>query len=212
MADCSSSPPDEGGAGTRSHPRHKFLSHLHRRRGAVVLRCGIGTKNSDNLLSKDQAPVEPRGPVYAPPKRRSLAVSFGMTNKGDANVHSTRTGGQGAAHQQQEDTDGTSITSSCESSKNAVVRVVPDQTAPPLGEISPRFRGLIVRDTWSEHAGNPDGEFTFRCSSTMQRTRMSTESAGFDLVGSILCGPSESPVSSISSHRYSGRRCVYSWS
>ena len=210
MANRSTSPSDEGEPSTRSASQHEFLSHLHARRSAGVRYHRAIATNGDNLLSKDHPPVEPRGRVDALPERRSLAITFGMAHRGDANVNNSKNGGPGAAHdEQQEEASGTTTRPSCESSKNAVARFQPTQTAPSLGGVPPRFRGSTVRDNWSEHAGNPDGEFTFRCSSTMQRTRASNDSPGFDLVGSILtCVPSESPVSSVSSHRYSGKRCV----
>ena len=204
MVNCSPSPSDEGGLGRRRSPHPEFLSHLHTGRASGRAR-NIGTNS--NMLPKDQAPVDPDR-VVSPPKRRSLAVSFGMTNPGDANMdNNSSVGGRGTAHHQHhEEASGTiSSTSSCASSKSAVARFLPDQASPPLGETS-RFRGSTVRDTWSERTGNPDGEFTFRCSSTMHKTRASTESAGFDLVGAVVCCTSESPVSSISSHRYSGKR------
>lgn len=208
MANCSPSPSEEGEPGSR-RPPPQFLSHLHTRRASGRDRT-IST-NSNNLISKDQAPVDP-GWVVPPPKRRSLAVSFGMTHPGDANMDNSSVGGRGTSRQQHEEASGASSTSSCASSKTAVARILPDQATSLLGRTS-RFRGsTVLRDTWSEHTGNPDGEFTFRCSSTMHKARAANESSGFDLVGAVICGTSESPVSSISSHRYSGKRCVYSWS
>lgn len=208
MTDYSTSPSsDEEEPGRRpSAPQHGFLSHLHTQtRRASTLRRSIGT-SSDHPLSEDQAHVEPRGQAVSPPKRRSLAVSFAMIDRDDANM-GTRTDGQGAAHQQHEEAGGVRSTSSCASSNIA------EQPTPVPGESS-RFRGSTIRDTWSEHADNPDncdGDFTFRCSSTIQKARVSNETSGFDLLGSVICGPCESPISSISSHRYSGKRCVCSW-
>lgn len=188
MTEGSPSPCDQEEPGRRrlSSHRHGFLSHLHAPR-ARVLYPAIDT-SSDNLVPKGQAPV---------------AVPCDMIHRG----------GQGAAHQPHEDASGTLSTMEHGArSKGAVAPISPGTTTRPLEEAS-RVRGpTAVGDASSKHAANTDGEFTFRCSSTLPITRVSYESPGFDLVGSVICGPSESPISSISSHRCSGRRCVFACS
>lgn len=153
----------------------------------------------------------------SPPRRRSLMVPLRVTQRGYASQRGyanadDRTDGQGAAQELEEasGTSSTSSSSSCLDSKNPAARtLLPDRISPLLEEAS-RFHGSTVQDTCtSAPSENPVGEFTFRTSSTL-KARASQESAGFDLVGAVVCGPPESPISSISSQRFSGKRCAYS--
>lgn len=211
MVDCAPSPSDQGEPDRRL-ATHVFLSHLHSKPRTSALYRTIDT-NGDTLFFRDQAPDVPQGWKPSAPKHRPLAVAVDTIQRGDIMTRTCRTDGQGGAHRQHEEAGDASSTCSYASSTrtNAAARLSRDRTAQPLGETL-RFRGSTIRGSWPRSGKSPDGNFTFRCSPTMQKTRASNESAEFDLVGSVLCGLSDSPMSSISSRRGSGKRFVCSWS
>jgi len=122
----------------------------------------------------------------------SLVVSFG-----DVQVQSDDDANARGLGRQATGGDEKISLSTCAASNDAVAHLSQRRDIPPrsLTSLTPPDKAV------------PDGEYTFRCSSTMPHSPNSRSSVpGIDLVGTIICAQNESPVSSISSHRFSGKR------
>lgn len=201
MVDSSAPTSDEGESRRRLSSTKSFLSHLHENHGAKRVggrahQPATIDANSSDVVSAGDHPLVPsrKGAVAA--SRRGSLVSFGHVEvQGDDDANARRTGRQAARG------DDKSSLSSCAASNDAVAHLSERRDVPPRRTPSLTPPNEAV----------PDGEFTFRCSSTMMPLSPNSRSSlpGIDLVGTIICAQNESPVSSISSHRFSGKRCAY---
>lgn len=225
MVDSSASASDQGNPDRNLSK--KTLSHLHEPRASalrVITTTTINNNNSENLVSDGQSPAASTGMVAASSRLRSTA-SYAVAHVGgdgddearkQENGGNTNSRGQGTAQQHAQAGD-----SSLMPSSRKVVGHLSRCLAAPPGQtfISPRsnLRRLTQAGASPSGAGGGDGgegegegEISPRhSSSTIQQPHASSEDPEVDLVGTVLSGPRESPVSSISSHRFSGTR--YAW-
>ena len=204
MTDSSTPTSDDGDMRGRLSTKN-FLSHLHVHHGAAAA-CGQAHQpgsinaNSGDVVSagEDHPAVAPEIGALHSRSLRQPPVSFANVQvKGNDDANARRTTGQ----QQAGGDDRSSFLSSCGASNDAVAHLSPQ-------------RNVQQRRTPScipPNEAAPDGEFTFRCSSTMAQSPNSRSSLpGVDLVGAIICAQhDDSPVSSVSSPRVSGKRYAF---
>ncbi len=195
MVDSSAPASDDGESRRRLSSTKSFLSHLHENQGAKRVggrahQSAIVDGNSSDAVSAGDHPlVSSRKGAGAGPWRGSR-VSFGDVEvQGDDDAN--RTTGRQAARG-----DDRSSLSSCAASNDAVAHLSKRR------DITPRRTPSLT----TPNEAVPDSEFTFRCSSKMPPTPSQSSLPGIDLVGTVICAHNESPVSSLSSHRFSGKR------
>ena len=204
MTDSSAPTSDDGELRGRLSTKN-FLSHLHVQHGAAAVgghahQLGIINANSGDVVSagEDHPVVALDNGALQSRSLRHPPVSFANVQvKGNDDANGRRTTGQ----QHAGDDDRSSFLSSCGASNDAVAHLS------PRGDVQKKRTPSCT----PPNEAAPGGEFTFRCSSTMAQSPNSRSSLpGVDLVGAIICAQhDESPASSVSSPRISGKRYAF---